>query len=101
MVALTPDVAHPQLIGTDSHLTGGSRDITGVTWVSKYRALRVQMRSTPGRAFHIALSEPAGYAYQTVEATGAKIERLPSAPGSVLLEITPAKPNVRVVVRYG
>ncbi|HEY3412129.1 MAG TPA: glycoside hydrolase family 36 protein [Armatimonadota bacterium] len=100
LLALTPNVGHPQIIGTDSHLTSGAKDIIGGTWVPKYRALKIQIRSTPGRAFHIAVSEPVGIVYRVVEATGATVARLPSEPGSVLLQVTPQKTAVRMVLRF-
>lgn len=101
LLALTPDAGHPQLLGTDIHLTSGAKDILGVTWVPKYKALRCRMRATPGRPFHVAVSQPAGMTYLAVEATGASAERLDSDPGSLLFQVTPTSPTVRWVVRFG
>jgi len=100
LLALTPDAGHPQIIGTDVHLTGGAKDIAGVTWVARYKALRGQFRATTGRTFHIAVSQPDGTTFRAVEADGAAVERVPSAPGSVLLAVKPSKASVRLVLRF-
>lgn len=100
LLALTPDAGHPQILGTDIHATSGARDITGITWVPRYKALRGQMRATPGTAFHIAVSQSAGRSFLSVEASGAGIERLDSDPGCLLFKVTPTSPTVRWVVRF-
>jgi alpha-galactosidase len=100
LLALTPDAGHPQLLGTDAHVTSGAKDVVGVSWLSAYKALRCRMRATPGRPFQIAVTEPARLAFRTVEAKGGIVERMPSEPGSVMFRVMLTGPHVRLVIRY-
>jgi hypothetical protein len=100
LLAIAPDVGHPQLLGTDAHVTSGAKDVIGVGWDAKYRALKGRSRAMPGRPFHVAVTVPAGYTLFRLDARGGRAERRESATGSALFLITPDKGEVEWVARY-
>jgi hypothetical protein len=100
LLSIVPDVGHPQLLGTDAHVTSGAQSVVGVKWDARHRALKGRSRVRPGVPFHLALTVPRGLGLFRLDVTGARAERLPSADGSALFRITPDRDEVVWVARY-
>ena len=43
VISLRPDVGHPQLIGTDRHITMGGVEIADEAWVASRKQLRIKV----------------------------------------------------------
>jgi hypothetical protein len=63
--------AHPQILATGRHITGGGVDLIGVTWEG--RRLSGRSRVVGGDAYKLFISVPPGYAFDRVECDGASV----------------------------
>ncbi|MDD8026082.1 MAG: alpha-galactosidase [Acidobacteriota bacterium] len=90
---------HPQVLATNRHVTGGGVDLDDVRWDGK--ALAGRSRAVKGDPYVLYLTEPAGFALDGIDASGAKVERTDRESG--LLKITLASDGAGPIawtVRY-
>ncbi len=76
--------AHPQLIATSRHVTGGGVDLDEVRWDGA--TLSGKSRGVKGDPYIIYMTEPAGFVLAKLEADGAKMEK--TERENLLIKIT-------------
>jgi alpha-galactosidase len=79
--------AHPQLLATSRHVTGGGVDLDDIRWSGG--ALAGRSRGIPGDPYVLYLTEPAGFVLEGSEASGAKVERADREGGLLKITLTP------------
>jgi hypothetical protein len=64
-------LAHPQLLATSRHITGGGVDLISVAWEG--RCLSGRSRLVAGDPYDLFVSVPTGYSFNRVESDGADV----------------------------
>lgn len=92
-------VAHPQLLATNRHVTCGGPDLARVEWADT--TLRGESDLVPGDPYEIYLTEPPGFRYAGVTATGARAGARRRADGVRVVRLTsPGGGRVSWAVQY-
>ena len=100
VVCLRRRLDHPQLLATGRHVTCGGPDLQDVAW--KDGALSGESELVAGDPYDIYLSEPAGYRFAGVEATGARVAGTRREGGMRVVRLLSGEGGVvRWVARYG
>lgn len=96
---LRAGVAHPQLLATNRHVTCGGPDLAHVEWADP--SLRGESDLVADDPYEMYLTEPAGFRYAGVTATGARAGSRLRADGVRVVRLTsPAGGRVSWAVRY-
>lgn len=70
VLALRPVQDHPQVLGTERHISQGAYDLDAVKWDSAKMNLSGQYRIGPGQRWHLTIFVPKGYAMASVDVKG-------------------------------
>ncbi len=73
VVCLRRRVEHPQLLATSRHVTCGGPDLKDVSW--RDSTLSGESELVAGDPYLLYLAEPAGYRFDRIEVTGARVVR--------------------------
>lgn len=90
VVSIRPDVGHPQLIGTDRHITMGGVEVTNEVWEPARRQLRINASLVQNYPTTLTIYT-AGAALKSQRAAGARIAALARAGDTV--RVTLVRPN--------
>ncbi|MEZ4413180.1 MAG: alpha-galactosidase [Gemmatimonadales bacterium] len=71
VICLRRRVEHPQLLGSGRHVTCGGPDLQDVAW--RTNALSGESSLVAGDSYALYLTEPDGYQFDGVQATGARV----------------------------
>ncbi|MEZ4336823.1 MAG: alpha-galactosidase [Sandaracinaceae bacterium] len=100
VIALRPALDHPQLLGTNRHVTQGGTDLIEETWDAAARTLTLRFRVDAGAAdalpfeHRVRVHAPAGFLVDTATSSGGAI----SQDGEVVtLTFTPDAPGERTL----
>jgi hypothetical protein len=77
----------PQLLATSRHVTGGGVDLDDVRWDGA--ALTGKSRGVKGDPYILYLTEPAGFAFERADASGARVEKTERQGGLLKITLAP------------
>ena len=101
VLCLHPRAAHPQLLGTNRHVTCGGPDLVDVAWTDGLGLLSGVSTVVANDPYLLYLTEPDGYGIEEVQVTGARLVGQRRADGMRIIElVSPDGGDARWRVRY-
>ncbi|MCB9592206.1 MAG: alpha-galactosidase [Sandaracinaceae bacterium] len=101
VIALRPALDHPQLLGSNRHVTQGATDLIEETWDDATRTLTVRLQVDAGAAdaipfeYRVRIHAPDGFVLDAAGASGGAVEQ----DGEVVtVTFTPDAPGERALV---
>jgi len=96
LVAMQPDLGHPQFLTSNRHITQGAVELKGQRWADNTLSLAVE--TVGGFPQTMRIFVPEGYALKSVTAPGAKIATAVESDGRILAVTLETDPSATVEI---